>query len=67
MKSGQAFNPRGVHALFAPDVVQGPDGRFYLYYCLDFLPAIGVAVSDTPAGQYEYLGRVRHADGTDRR
>lgn len=58
------LNPRGVHALFAPDVVQGPDGRFYLYYCLDFLPAIGVAVSDTPAGQYEYLGRVHHADGT---
>lgn len=23
-----------------------------------------MAVSDTPAGQYDYLGRVRHADGT---
>ncbi len=52
------------HALWAPDVVCGPDGRYYLYYCLDFLPEIGVAVSDTPAGKYEFLGKVRHKDGT---
>ena len=56
--------PRGIHALYAPDVVQGPDERYYLYYCLDFLSEIGVAVCDTPCGAYEYLGRVRHADGT---
>ena len=43
------LNPRGIHAQWAPDVVQGPDGRYYLYYCLDFLPEIGVAVCDTPA------------------
>lgn len=58
------LNPRGVHAMWAPDVARGPDGRYYLYYCLDFLPEIGVAVCDTPAGRYEYYGRVRHADGT---
>ena len=58
------LNPRGVHAMWAPDVARGPDGRYYLYYCLDFLPEIGVAVCDTPAGHYEYYGRVRHADGT---
>ena len=58
------LNPRGIHAQWAPDVVQGPDGRFYLYYCLDFLPEIGVAVCDTPAGQYEFLGFVKHKDGT---
>ena len=46
------------------DVVCGPDGRYYLYYCLDFLPQIGVAVCDTPAGQYEFLGLVRHEDQT---
>lgn len=57
-------NPRGIHAMWAPDVVQGADGRFYLYYCLDFLPEIGVAVCDVPAGKYEYLGRVRYEDGT---
>lgn len=52
------------HCLWAPDVVQGPDGRYYLYYCLDYLPQIGVAVCDTPAGRYEFLGLVRYADGT---
>ncbi|RHT03996.1 hypothetical protein DW904_01100 [Ruminococcus sp. AM42-11] len=57
------LNPRGIHAQFAPDVIQGPDGRYYLYYGLDFLPEIGVAVCDTPAGKYEYLGLVKHADG----
>lgn len=58
------LNPRGIHAQFAPDVIQGPDGRYYLYYCLDFLPEIGVAVCDTPAGKYQFLGFVKHADGT---
>ncbi len=57
-------NPRGIHAMWAPDVVKGLDGRYYLYYCLDFLPEIGVAVCDSPAGQYEFLGFVRHEDGT---
>ena len=61
---GNGLNPPGIHALWAPDVVKGPDGRYYLYYCLDFLPEIGVAVCDTPAGSYEYLGLVRHKDGT---
>lgn len=58
------LNAPGIHALWAPDVVQGRDGKYYLYYCLDFLPEIGVAVCDTPAGKYEFLGFVRHADGT---
>ncbi len=57
------IDPYGIHALWAPDVTQGADGRYYLYYCLDYLPEIGVAVCDTPAGRYEYLGRVRHKDG----
>ena len=34
---GNGLNPPGIHALWAPDVVKGPDGRYYLYYCLDFL------------------------------
>jgi hypothetical protein len=36
--------------LFAPDVTQGPDGRYYLYYVLDQLSVISVAVCDSPAG-----------------
>ncbi len=63
-KKPEDLNPPGIHAMWAPDVVCGPDGRYYLYYCLDFLPEIGVAVCDTPGGAYSYLGRVRHADGT---
>nr|WP_099467508.1 family 43 glycosylhydrolase [Konateibacter massiliensis] len=57
-------NEDGSHCLWAPDVTKGLDGRYYLYYCLDVLPEIGVAVCDTPAGKYEYLGMVRHEDGS---
>lgn len=49
--------------LWAPDVVQGPDGRYYLYYVLSGELEIGVAVSDKPAGPFAYLGRVSHPDG----
>ena len=53
-----------LHAQWAPDVVKGPDGRYYLYYCLDYLPEIAVAVCDSPAGKYEFYGFVQHADGS---
>lgn len=48
----------------APDVCQGPDGRFYLYYTLGLMPVMAVAVCDTPAGQYQYYGLVQYPDGT---
>ncbi len=57
--------------MYAPDCVQGKDGRFYLYYCLSgdkgqggYSNPISVAVCDTPDGKYEYLGTVRNPDGT---
>ena len=57
--------------MYAPDVVQGNDGRFYLYYCLSgkfgvggYHGPISVAVCDTPAGKYQYLGFVRNPDGS---
>lgn len=51
--------------LYAPDVVRGNDGKYYLYYCRDgFKEPIQVAVCDSPAGQYQYLGYVRNEDGT---
>lgn len=57
--------------LYAPDVVQGNDGRYYLYYCLSgsrgsggYANPISVAVSDRPDGQYAYLGFVRSLDGS---
>jgi len=58
------LNHPGIHALFAPDVVQGSDKRFYLFYCLDYLNGIGVAVCDEPAGEYVFLDFVRHKDGS---
>ncbi len=57
-------NPEGKHCMWAPDVARGLDGRYYLYYCLDVLPEIGVAVSDEPAGPYEFAGLVHYPDGT---
>ena len=57
-------NRLGLRLLFAPDVARGADGRYYLFYAFDFMGTIGVAVCDTPAGRYEYLGRVHYPDGT---
>lgn len=53
--------------MFAPDVVQGADGRYYLYYAMSgkdcFTGPIHVAVCDTPAGKYRYYGEVRTKEG----
>lgn len=59
-KDQDPANPDAKHVLFAPDVVQGLDGRYYLYYGLDFIPEIAVAVCDTPAGKYEFYGKIRY-------
>ena len=56
-------NPLGIRSLYAPDVTQGPDGRFYLYYAFDFLGEIGVAVCDEPAGKYAFYGKVHFPGG----
>src|SRR5690606_15499134 len=47
-----------------PDVTVGPDGRYYLYYVLDKVSIVSVAVCDEPAGRYEFYGYVHYADGT---
>lgn len=49
-------------ALCAPDVVQGSDGRFYLYYSND-MRTVSVGVSDAPEGPFAYVGVVRDATG----
>lgn len=56
--------------MYAPDVVQGNDGRFYLYYCMSgfrgeggYFGPISVAVCDTPAGHYQFLGHVQYSNG----
>lgn len=62
-KEQDPYNTEGL-PLYAPDVVRGPDGRYYLYYCIKFQDSINVAVCDTPDGNYEFYGRVHYADGS---
>lgn len=57
--------------MYAPDVVCGNDGRYYLYYSMagdygygGYVGPISVAVADQPAGPYEFLGFVRNKDGS---
>ncbi len=53
---------------YAPDCVQGNDGKYYLYYFASgpntkaFGP-LSAAVSNRPEGPFEYLGDVRYPDG----
>lgn len=56
-------NADGEMCLYAPDVTQGADGRYYLYYVLDQLNIVSVAVCDTPAGTYTFYGYVQYPDG----
>ncbi len=57
-------NKDGRMVLYAPDVTQGPDGRFYLYYAYDKVSFVSVAVSDAPAGPFKFYGYVHYKDGT---
>ncbi len=58
------LNVKNNMCLYAPDVTVGPDGRYYLYYVLDRVSVVSVAVCDTPAGKYEFYGYVHYEDGT---
>ncbi len=65
-KTDDPDNRAPVGYLYAPDVAQGPDGRYYLYYFYvnnGKKPyAIKVAVCDVPAGRYRYYGEVKLPD-----
>lgn len=57
--------------MYAPDVVEGNDGRYYLYYSMagdygvgGYVGPISVAVADSPVGPYVFLGFVRNKDGS---
>ncbi|MDE7297861.1 MAG: family 43 glycosylhydrolase [Lachnospiraceae bacterium] len=63
-KTEDPLNRDGKMCLYAPDVTVGPDGRYYLYYVLDHVSVVSVAVSDTPAGRFRFLGYVHYPDGT---
>ena len=63
-KTSDPLNKDGHMCLYAPDVTVGPDGRYYLYYVLDKVSVVSVAVCDKPAGQFEFYGYVHYEDGT---
>ncbi len=63
-KVSDPLNKDGSMCLYAPDVTLGPDGRYYLYYVLDKVSIVSVAVCEEPAGRYEFYGYVHYADGT---
>lgn len=56
-------NADGRMKLFAPDAVQGPDGRYYLYYSLNGSSLVSVAVCGSPMGDFEFYDFVRWPDG----
>lgn len=56
-------NLENVGEIFAPDVTQGPDGRYYLFYSVNHRNHVSVAVCDRPAGRYKFWGFVKHSDG----
>ena len=62
-KTNDPLNEAGNMCLYAPDVTIGTDGRYYLYYVLDKVSVVSVAVCDTPAGEYEFYGYVQYSDG----
>ena len=63
----ETFTWAQTDTLWAPDVAQLPDGRFYMYYCAcrgdSPLSALGVAVSDDIEGPYKNLGIILRSGG----
>ena len=62
-KTQDPSNKSGKSHMNAPDVCQGIDGRYYLYYQLHDKTFTSVAVSDYPEGPYEFYGYVKHPNG----
>lgn len=63
-KTQDPLNPQGKMCLYAPDVVKGMDGKYYLYYVLDKVSVVSVAISEHPAGPFQFYGYVHYEDGT---
>lgn len=62
-KTQDPLNPDGRMCLYAPDVTVGPDGRYYLYYVLDKVSVVSVAVADRPEGPFAFYGYVKDCNG----
>lgn len=58
--------PYNEELLFAPDCIQGSDGRFYLYYSQGGARDVeGVATSTSPSGPFKKGTLIRHAEQID--
>lgn len=57
------LDPKGDKMYYAPDVAQGKDGRYYIYYSIEGSCCISVAVCETPAGKYKFYGHVQDQTG----
>lgn len=62
-KNADPLNQDETMCLYAPDVTKGADGKYYLYYVLDKVSIVSVAVCDKPAGKYTFLGYVHDKKG----
>lgn len=63
-KTDDPKNRHGRKTLFAPDVIRGNDGKYYLYYSPAWSGIIGTAVSSSPSGPFSFLDYVHYPDGT---
>ena len=62
-KGQDPMDPDGTKDYYAPDAVQGPDGRYYLYYSIEGSKVLSSAVSDSPSGPYHFYGHVKDSSG----
>jgi len=62
-KEQNPTNADHTFSMWAPDVVLGGDGRYYLFHGFEFEPRIAVAVADKPEGPFEFYGHVAYPDG----
>jgi arabinoxylan arabinofuranohydrolase len=62
-KTDDPLNADGSMCLYAPDVTRGPDGRYYLYYCLDKAAVVSVAWASSPIGPFQFYGYVHDGQG----
>lgn len=62
-KGEDPLDPDGIKDYYAPDIVQGNDGRYYLYYSICDSNVLSVAASDRPGGSYHFYGYVKDKEG----
>lgn len=62
-KGEDPLDPDGTQNYYAPDVVQGNDGQYYLYYSICDSNVLSVAVADRPEGPYHFYGHVKDQGG----